>query len=349
MRHDEIFRVGAQQGRAGQVRQALGIDGGQCPPDRNEFAVQAGKLHPADGGHEIAHVVAPTLAFDVRVPGTDTGKALLGVIFHRKQARVRSQARGLGVKGHQAAALAGGDIFDAVKAEADHVPERADPAPVMAAAEGVGRVLHHAQTLAPGKVVDLVQMPGVAGVVHGHDGDGAGGEALFRVVKIQGAGFGQHVAGHGHAARRRDGLEGGHKGQRGHQHFSLAARDAALGSHGIHGQVQGRRARIRGDDLLRGHAEIRGELLFKQTGLIAYAQIAVFQNDPADGAGLGFTHNGTRKTQGHGPLRGLQKFSGRGMRPENFYNSPYRRPEQAPERDGGGKGCQVRHARACHH
>ena len=177
----------------------------------------------------------------------------------------------------------------------------------MAAAEGMGRVLHHPQPLAPGKVVDLVQMPGVAGVVHRHDGDGAGGEAFFRVAKIQSAGFGQHVAGHGHAARRRDCLEGSHKGQRGHQHLGLAVRGAALGSHGVHGQMQGRRARVRGDDLLRGHAQIRGQLLFKQTGLIAYAQIAVFQNYPADGAGLGFTHNGTRKTQGHEPLRKIAK------------------------------------------
>lgn len=246
MGHDKILGICLQQGQrgpgGGKLAQALAIQCREPASGRNELAVQAGKLHPADSGHDIAHMVAPALTLGRPDPRNGLRRNVAGVVRHGKQARVRSQTRGLGVKGHQAAALARGNVFDPVKAEADHVPETADPAAVVLAAKGVGGVFHHAQALASGEIIYLVQLPGVARIINGHDGNGAGCEAFFRVFQIQSAGLGQHVAGHGHAARRANRLKGSHKRQRGHEHLGLAARGAALRGHGVHSQMQGRSA-----------------------------------------------------------------------------------------------------------
>ena len=220
------------------------------------------------------------------------------VIFHREQAGVGSQPSGFGVKSHQAAAFAAGNILDAVKAEADHIAETADLAAVMLAAERMGGVFNDAQSLAAGKVIDLVEVPGVAGIVHVHEGYGIGGKAFFGIGQIKGAGFCQHIAGHRHAACGADGLKGRHKGQGGHKHFGLA-RHRALGGHCVDGQMQGRRARIGCNDLIRPYAEILGHFFFKKAHFIAHAKIAVFKKNTADGTGLCFTHYGTGKTHGH--------------------------------------------------
>ena len=175
-------------------------------------------------------------------------------------------------------------------------------------AEGVGRVLYHAQAVAAGKGVNLFQLPGVAGVVHGHDGDGAGGQAAGGVFQVQGARFGQRVAGHGTAARSADGLKGGHKGQAGHQHFRAAVFDGAAGGHGVHSQVQGGRAGVGGDHLCGLHAQVSGQFFFNAAHF--RAQIAVFQQHARHGARLRLAHNGPGQTHGRhtASLWGLTHF-----------------------------------------
>lgn len=87
-----------------------------------------------NSGHNVAHVVAPALTFDVRVPRAATRKALLRIIGHTESRRAsRSQLPCLLVKSHQATALAAGNIFDTVKAEAHHVSLRNHAAMAFAA------------------------------------------------------------------------------------------------------------------------------------------------------------------------------------------------------------------------
>ena len=214
------------------------------------------------------------------------------IIFHRKQAAVRSQLTRLGVKSHKAAAFAAGDIFYAVKAEADHIAKAADLAAIVLAAKSMRGVFYHAQPLAPGKIVHFAEMPGVAGIVHIHEGNGIGSKAFFSVGQIEGAGFCQHVAGHGNAARSGDGLKGRHKCQGRHKNFGFSGH-AALGGHGIHSQMQGCCARVGCDDLLWLYTKILGQFFFKKTHFIAHTKIAVLKKNTADGTGFCFAHNGT--------------------------------------------------------
>ena len=287
-----------QQGQTIYPCQPLFINGGQGTAGRYEFRLKARKLHPPNGGHDIAHVVTPALTFDVRIPRTATRKALLRVVGHRKQAGVRSQLPCFLVKGHQAAALTAGDIFDAVKAEAHHVAKAADLAAVAFAAKGMGGVFHHTQALGAGKAVDGIELPGVAGIVHGHDGDGAGGQTALGIGKINGAGIGQHITGHRRAAGSGNGLKRRHKGERGNENFGCAA-DIALRGNGVHSQMQGRSACIDGNNLAWLYAKVLRHFFFKKAHFVAHAKIAVFSNNAANGAGFSFTHNGTGKTHGH--------------------------------------------------
>ena len=109
----------------------------------------------------------------------------------------------------------------------------------MPAPEGVGRVLDDAQAVPGRKGVDLVQLPGVAGIVHGHDGKGVLCQALLAVGKVDGAGLGQHLAGYGPDAAGRAGLEGGHEGEGGHENGAARTLAELAGRNGVHGQRQG--------------------------------------------------------------------------------------------------------------
>ena len=198
------------------------------------------------------------------------------------------------------AAFAAGNVLDAVKAEADGVAEAADFLPFVAAAEGMGGIFNDAQTMPPGKGVHFVNLPGVAGIVHGHDRKDFRGQAAFGIGQIQRAGFGQHVAGHGLAARGKNGLKGGHKGQGRHQDARFAGVLPVGGAQGVHGQREGRRAGVGGDDVLFRNAQIGGNFLFKLMRFPADAEIAVFRNDAPDGFSLCLTYDGHGKTKGHG-------------------------------------------------
>ena len=134
--------------------------------------------------------------------------------------------------------------------------------------------------------------------MHGHDGNGAGGQAAFGIGKVNGAGFGQHIAGHRLAARGGNGLKRRHKGKGRNQNFRLAVY-AALGGNAVHSQMQGRRACIYGNNLTGLDAEVAGDFFFKKAHFVAHAEVAVFSNDTANGAGFSFSHNGAGKTHGH--------------------------------------------------
>ena len=127
----------------------------------------------------------------------------------------------------------------AVEAEAGHVAEAADALAVVPAAEGVGRVLDDAQAVPGRKGVDLVQLPGVAGVVHVHDGEGILRKPLLAVGQIDGAGLRQDLAGYGRDAAGRAGLEGGHEGEGGHENGAARTLAELAGRNGVHGQRQG--------------------------------------------------------------------------------------------------------------
>ena len=174
-------------------------------------------------------------------------------------------------------------------------------APVVLAAKGVGRIFHHAQSLASGKVVYFVQMPGVAGIVHKHDRNGIGAKALFGIGQIERSCLGQHIAGHGNAARCGNGLKRSHKCQGRNQYLRLA-RYTALRGRGVHGEMEGRCSRIDGNDLISFYAKVLRHFLFKKAHLITHAKIAVFQKNTAYCTGFRFTHNGTGKTHGHDSL-----------------------------------------------
>ena len=177
------------------------------------------------------------------------------------------------------------------------VAEAADLPAMMAAAEGVGRILDDAQPLAAGEVVHFVEVPGIACVMYRHDGDDVAVQPFFGVAEVQRAGLRQHVAGDGQAARGHDGLEGSHEGQGRDQYpgdSALPGGQAAFGLQAVHSQGQRGRARIGGDDLPGFHAEPGGQLFFKAAGLGPHAQIAVLLDDAPNGLGLGGAHDGAR-------------------------------------------------------
>ncbi len=91
-----------------------------------------------------------------------------------------------------------------------------------------------------------------------------------------------------------DGLERGHEGQRLHQHFRARLHG------GLHGKMQGGGAGVGGDDVLRGHAEKGGDVLFEALHFVAHAEVAVLKDDAAYGVGFGLAHDGPGKTQGGG-------------------------------------------------
>src|SRR5207302_9548916 len=85
------------------------------------------------------------------------------------------------VAGHHGAALAAGNVLDAVEAEADHVACRPDPAASPGTSECVSRVFDDAQARAAAKRTHRLEVAGAARIMHVHDRFRARRPALHRV------------------------------------------------------------------------------------------------------------------------------------------------------------------------
>ena len=92
--------------------------------------------------------------------------AVLARAHHALQPQLLAGAGERLVGQHQRAALAGGHVLVGVEAEGDEVAEGAERAPAPGRAEGLRRVLDHAQIAAPREVVELVAVHRQAGEVH---------------------------------------------------------------------------------------------------------------------------------------------------------------------------------------
>ena len=225
-----------------------------------------------------------------------------GVAFYGKQAGVGRNAGFLVIEEDAEAALAAGNVLDPVKAEADGVAEAADFPPLVTAAEGMRGIFDDAQTMPPGKGVHFFNLPGIAGIVDGHDREDFRSQAAFGIGQIQRAGLRQHVAGHGFAACGKNGLKGGHEGQGRHQNARFAGVFPVGGTQGVNGQREGRRAGVGGDDVFFRNAQIGGDIFFKLMRFPADAEVAVFSNNAPDGFGFCLTYDGHGKTKGHALL-----------------------------------------------
>ena len=100
-----------------------------------------------------------------------------------------------GVVGDHHAPVAGVDGLEDVEGVGAQLPDRAEAAAVVGAAEGLGRVLQEQQVVLLGDGSQAVQVAGIADHVHRQDGPRVRGDARFHVGRVQGQAvvhLGQH-------------------------------------------------------------------------------------------------------------------------------------------------------------
>src|ERR1051326_4303136 len=95
-------------------------------PPGGKLVVEPFELHTADGGKQVAHVIAPALLSDVELPTAAALVALFGVLLDPQQTRVAHPPRDIGIGSHDGAAFTRRDVLDAIETEADDVADGAN-------------------------------------------------------------------------------------------------------------------------------------------------------------------------------------------------------------------------------
>ena len=119
-----------------------------------------------------------------------------------------------GVAAAHRAALDGVEHLRRVEREHGRVAEERRAHAVFLHAEGVRRVVEHAQSVRLGDGINALSVTEVAVDVHGQDGDGLVGDEAFYLIRVDGVIVGADVAEHRRAAAAEDGMGGGGKGER---------------------------------------------------------------------------------------------------------------------------------------
>src|SRR5260370_240292 len=110
----------------GNCFEPLDIPAGELVPFRSKLVPKSLELNPADGGKDVAHVVAPALFTYVKFPTSLAAKSFLGVVGDTKQPGIADPMRDLLVPGHYCPTLSACDVLDSIEAEADHFASRSD-------------------------------------------------------------------------------------------------------------------------------------------------------------------------------------------------------------------------------
>jgi len=132
-----------------------------------------------------------------------------------EQARIANFFRNGRITGDHRAAFGRSDVFDAIEAEAQHVPGGADPNAVVRAAKGVRGVFDDAQIFSPGERASFIQRAATARVMHGHDGFGARSDSPRGVFGIETTAIAEDIARDRRCPRRGNGLKRRDECQRG--------------------------------------------------------------------------------------------------------------------------------------
>src|SRR5581483_47529 len=133
--------------------------------------IQVDELAEADARREVGEVRLAAEDVDLHAVFAGARHALEAKLFAK-----RDEVRG---RQDQGAAFRRGDVLVGVEAEGHEIAETADRAALPRRAEGLRRILYHAQAVLPGNAIERVAVDRQAGEIHGNDGLGPGGYRFF--------------------------------------------------------------------------------------------------------------------------------------------------------------------------
>ena len=171
------------------------------------------------------------------------------------------------VVGYHGTAFAHGDDFGEIEGEAAHAAESPYGFSVVGGSGSLAGILDEDQVVFAANGHQFVEVGLRAAHVYGHDGFGAGGDGALYGRRVEGEGV-IDVHQDGNGTQGEDGLEGGHEGKGGHDHF-VAGADPAYG--------QGRRygGGAAGGELGMAGAEFFAQGFFHFEGLVDSAALVL--------------------------------------------------------------------------
>ena len=239
------------QGPLRPVREGLLIAQGDRGPALDK-AVELLELVQAERGLDVHHIVLVPRRDDLVVLAAFFAEAVPCLAVHAVEAQKRNVGGELLVPRCHAPALSGGHVLVGVEAEDLDIAEAADAPALILRADGVRRVLDHAQVVLFRDRVERIEVNGQSRKVHRHDGARALRDRFLDLRHIHVVGAGLHVHEDRFAAGEHDGVQGRGKGHGSGDHF-VARLQVQRNKH----QVQARRGRREGKNVRRAEVGLQ--------------------------------------------------------------------------------------------
>lgn len=191
---------------AGHVGQCLAV------LKSNLFAAGNGLVHMFElrqpqGGLELIHL------------GIDAGGHHGGFATEAKVLQVVDAFLHLSRVAHNGSTFEGVEHLGGMEAQYAHIAKAAQVLFVIFCSKGMGGIVEHLQSVAPGNLRYALHLAGVAIHMHGQDSGGAGGDGRFNFIGVQGKGVGLNVYKHRLNIVPPQGMGGGHKAEGGGDHL----------------------------------------------------------------------------------------------------------------------------------